>query len=715
MIKVTFIVTGLDNKENLKCCFESILNQKNISKEIIFIGDTDNIDKKLEELNNNHNATVIYEKTEDLSIGEIRNRGIDLATGEYICFVNSNDFLEMDSINILIEKSIELNSEIIIGKSALYNSKNDTYTFKQVNESLNRENALNGYSNPEVFDDMNICNKIIKTSFIKENNIKFADTSYYDYILFLVSAYLKAKAIYVFPRAFYNETMKLGLEKVKNPVLEEKIDILQIDDFIKVLQSSLEFQDKNKITQNNEIIINKYVEFILRRGLKYLNVTRDKELIFKKIADSLETVNIQTLKLSKKNKEILNIVKAGKLEDYYKFLEDNKNQKRKKTNLKSYLTYKMFGEVYSLISKFPIKKNSILFISHSPGMDGNYSYIYDGIEKYNKTVSKSKRFRCKFVSTKTGILGKILMPFKLARVEYIMLSENVPFFQYIDIRKETKVVQTWHAAGAFKKFGFSTSYMSGGPNPFENKKMTMHRYYDYATVSSEDVRKHYAEAFDMDVENVIPVGVPRADFFFDEKKVSETKDKIYNLFPNLKDKKVILYAPTFRGFGKTRKSFNIEFDFNKIAKNISDEYVIALKLHPSVEISNIKIYDENSEKVVNVSSYSDANDILTVTDLLISDYSSIIFDYSLLNRPMLFFAYDLDEYRYDRDFYYEYEEFVPGPIAKTNDEIIDLINNWNFDLSKVEDFSEKFFVSRDGKNTERFIEEILLKRDKRGE
>ena len=91
------------------------------------------------------------------------------------------------------------------------------------------------------------------------------------------------------------------------------------------------------------------------------------------------------------------------------------------------------------------------------------------------------------------------------------------------------------------------------------------------------------------------------------------------------------------------------------------------------------------------------------------EYSSIVFDYSLLNRPMIFFAYDLEEYRSDRDFYYDYEEFVPGPIAKTNDEIISLINDWKFDLQKVEDFSNKFFVSRDGKNTERFIKEILLK------
>lgn len=707
MIKVTFVVTGLDNNENLKRCFNSILNQNNILKEIIFIGNTDNIDKKLEIYDKN--IEIIYENVIDISIGEVRNRAVNLSTGEYICFIDSNHFIEENSVNIFIKKAIELNSEVIIGKSAIYNYKNNTYKFKKVNELLNRENILNGYSNPEVFDDMDIYNKIIKTSFIKNNNIKFSHTHYYDYILFLMSAYLKAKSIYVFPRAFYNCNMKSGLEMVKNPDLEDCIDTLQINDFIKVVECTLDFQQKNNIIENNDIIINKYAMFIIKRGLNYLNITDDKESLFKMISNSLKDIDIQTLRISKKNKDILNIVKNGDIKVYLEFLDNDRKKKNKKKNFKSYIVSKLFQNFYSTMSKLPIKNNSVLFISHSPGMDGNYSYIYDGIKTYNKTVSKNKRFRCKFLSTKKGILEKILITFKLPRTEYIMLSENIPFLQYLNIRKETKVVQTWHAAGAFKKFGFSTSYMSGGPNPFKNQKMAMHTYYDYATVSSEDVRKHYAEAFNMNIENIIPVGVPRADFFFDERKVNETKNKIYSLFPDLKDKKVILYAPTFRGFGKTRKSFNIEFDFNKIAKNISDEYVIALKLHPSVELSNIIIDDDNSKKVVNISSYSDANDILTVTDLLISDYSSIVFDYSLLNRPMIFFAYDLEEYRSDRDFYYDYEEFVPGPIAKTNDEIISLINDWKFDLQKVEDFSNKFFVSRDGKNTERFIKEILLK------
>ena len=116
-----------------------------------------------------------------------------------------------------------------------------------------------------------------------------------------------------------------------------------------------------------------------------------------------------------------------------------------------------------------------------------------------------------------------------------------------------------------------------------------------------------------------------------------------------------------------------------------------------------------AHKVINISEYSDANDILTVTDLLITDYSSIIFDYSLLNKPMLFYAYDLEEYLYDRNFYYEYESFVPGPIARTNEEIIRLIQDNQFDLNQVKTFSETFFVEQAGTASQRFVQDVLVK------
>ena len=189
MVKVTFVVTMLDNGKNIKQCLNSILKQKNINKEIVIVGNIKKSDIS-EYISNNENL-IVFTDTEGMTTGAMRNKGLDLATGEYIYFLDSNGFLDEDSVDVMISNSLKLNSDLVIGKSSLYNTKSNTYEFKQVNDTLNKEGCVNGYSNPEIFDDMNIYNKIFKMSFIKDNNIRFGDTIYYDYILFQMCSFLK--------------------------------------------------------------------------------------------------------------------------------------------------------------------------------------------------------------------------------------------------------------------------------------------------------------------------------------------------------------------------------------------------------------------------------------------------------------------------------------------------------------------------------------------
>jgi CDP-ribitol ribitolphosphotransferase len=138
---------------------------------------------------------------------------------------------------------------------------------------------------------------------------------------------------------------------------------------------------------------------------------------------------------------------------------------------------------------------------------------------------------------------------------------------------------------------------------------------------------------------------------------------------------------------------------------ISDNYVFIFKMHP-FERGKIKIDEKLSSKVFDMSN-EEINDLLIMTDILITDYSSLIFEYAILQRPMIFFAYDLDEYRSKvRGFYYDYVKFVPGPIAYTTEEIVELINRNEWDF---EEFAIRFNEYFDGKATERFIDEVLFK------
>lgn len=707
--KISFIVLCIDERSKIDRCLRSISKQESIDKEVIIVSNKFTKEHIKSLFKDDYNLNIVFECNKDiLTNGELRNRAIELSTGSHLCFIHENDMIENDSIEVLVDRCLQDGSDIAIGRVLNYDGLKDIYEFKKIKKSLIGGGVVQPADLIEDFDVF-LYDKIYDKDFICKNNIVFGKTNYYDYLPFVLKSLLFSNKASLISKPHYIQCLKFGLESISNPNLENKIDINQLKDMSYIL--------KNEIgsTTNSEykgLVIDNYIQFVLKRGIKYTNVTDDKVSVLMKIASSLDSIDILSLKISDRNKKVLSIIKSRRYEEYFSFLEKERVYKEKKKNYKVYLSYTVFKRLYDIANLLPVKKNSVLFLSHSPGMDGNFEYINNEIMKYNEKAGFSNKIKTSFATTKVGAVGKMLMPFKLARKEFVILCENVPFFQHLDIRKETKVVQSWHAAGAFKKFGYSTNYMDGGPNPFENKKMNLHLGYTYATVSSEDVAKHYAEAFRMDTQHVIPVGVPRADFFFDENKVNKTKEEIYKLYPILKNKKVILYAPTFRGFGSKRKKFDIELDFNKIAQNISDEYIIALKLHPSVEVSNIFVNDSVKDKVINISEYKDANDILTITDLLITDYSSIIFDYSLLNKPMLFYAYDLDEYRVDRDFYYEYEEFVPGPIAKTNEEVIKLINEDKFDLDKVDKFCSKFFVAKDGNNSKRFVEEVILKNRK---
>src|SRR5699024_12824925 len=129
------------------------------------------------------------------------------------------------------------------------------------------------------------------------------------------------------------------------------------------------------------------------------------------------------------------------------------------------------------------------------------------------------------------------------------------------------LLQVWHSVGSFTTFGFSRTGRQGGPSP----KSIKHRNYTKARVSSEGVREHYAEGFGIPVDRVYPTRVPRSDIFFDEEYKKHVRKTLYNKFPFLKGKKVILFAPTFRGNGQASAYFPFHvLDFKQIYENLGD-------------------------------------------------------------------------------------------------------------------------------------------------
>lgn len=330
---------------------------------------------------------------------------------------------------------------------------------------------------------------------------------------------------------------------------------------------------------------------------------------------------------------------------------------------------------------------------------GNLKYIYEELKKYDYKINV-------LLINNTNIIEKIKYNFRLlyhiATSKYILIDDFFPLMYVLKIRKGTKFIQVWHALGAFKRVGYSR-------DDIDNKNSLTHRNYTDTIVSSENIVGNYAEAFGIENSKVHPLGIPRTDMFFDEVKKEKAKQEILEQYPNLKEKRIILFAPTFRGSGRKSAHYPEEYiDLDEIYENLEENDMFLLKLHPFIK-NQLIIKDEFKENIIDLTEYKDINKLLLITDLLITDYSSVIFDYSFMEKPIIFYVPDLKEYTNSRSFYYDYQEYIYGSIAKTKEELIKQIKAPKVDKKKIEVFKNKFLNKCDGNSTKRFVEELILK------
>lgn len=242
------------------------------------------------------------------------------------------------------------------------------------------------------------------------------------------------------------------------------------------------------------------------------------------------------------------------------------------------------------------------------------------------------------------------------------------------------------------------------------KKYPFHSHYSLVTVSSPEVVWAYAEAmgYSEDSNVIQPTGVSRTDVFFDKSFLRAAREHLLTAVPQAVGKRVLLYAPTFRGHIKYASSPD-KLDLEKLLLTLGKNTVLLIKHHPFVK-QRPPIPVVCRDFAFDVTDSLTIEDLLCVSDLCVSDYSSLIFEYSLFERPMVFLAYDLEDYFDWRGFYYDYESFVPGPIVKTTEELIEILSHpdEHFDPERVRAFRQKFMSACDGHATERILKRVGL-------
>lgn len=345
--------------------------------------------------------------------------------------------------------------------------------------------------------------------------------------------------------------------------------------------------------------------------------------------------------------------------------------------------------------RIPMENDRVLLFSVSrEQLSGNLLYVYRAIDKESYVTD--------IVLEHDGTTKKELLQ-KMAAARYIIIDDYTKMIYPLSMRKEARLIQVWHSTGAFKRMGFARMGRKGSTI----KTSLTHRNYTDVIVSSEGVVEDFKEAFGVPVSCIHPIGVPRTDVFFDEEYVQKTRDLLYEQYPMLRGKKVVMFAPTFRGETREDAHYPAEFlNIETFVKELGKEYVLGLKLHPFIT-ERTDVPEAYRDRIIDFSGYREINDLLFVTDILITDYSSVIFEYAFLKKPIVFYVPDLEQYTSDRDFFYPFETYTYGQVAKNQEELAAAVKEAVFDEGRLQTFYEKFLGACDGHSSERLVSTIL--------
>ena len=297
----------------------------------------------------------------------------------------------------------------------------------------------------------------------------------------------------------------------------------------------------------------------------------------------------------------------------------------------------------------------------------------------------------------------------LAGAAYVFLEDASDVVSCVDLRPETKAVQLWHACGAFKKWGMSTAELKFGNTADNIRRHPFYGNLALVSVSSPEVEWAYREAMMLqDTPQVVrALGVSRTDAYFDAGFARASREWLHARFPGIGGRKVVAYVPTFRG--PTRQAAAPDaLDFGYMRRVLGERYALVVKHHPFVkEVPPIPGDCADFAYLADADDPTDA--LLVASDALVTDYSSVVFEYSLLARPMAFFAYDLDDYNDWRGFYYDYDDMTPGPVLRSTEELAAYLDGLaaGFDSAQVDAFRAKFMSACDGRATERICNEVM--------
>ncbi|MDD2409534.1 MAG: CDP-glycerol glycerophosphotransferase family protein [Bacilli bacterium] len=360
--------------------------------------------------------------------------------------------------------------------------------------------------------------------------------------------------------------------------------------------------------------------------------------------------------------------------------------------IKIYITF--LNVIYSLF-KLNKTKKKVFFLSrqtNKPSID--YELMIKEIKKEYPNykivflTKKIKKNPFSFFIKNNYTLFKQM--YHLSNSEICIIDGYNLYISILKHKKNLKIIQIWHALGAVKKFGVQII-----KKPYAQKiakVLKQHQNYNYIIASSKKTAEIYEKTFGYSKDKIIEIGMPRIDYILNSD--SNNKKKIYKKYPKFKNKKVVLYAPTFRE--------NNNYKINELIDKFNDDYILVLKLHPAINIELLY-----SRKNIYLCKEFNTLQLLSVADCIITDYSAFSIETSILNKPLYFYVYDYDEYLKDPGLNIDLNKYFRGYVFKRADNLVEKIQNGNYNLELVKKYREDYVSNINGDVTQKLIKFII--------
>lgn len=702
MEKVSVIVPVYNTEEFLDDCIQSIINQSYKKLEIIIINDhsTDGSLDKISQYANDDERIKVINNKERQGVGASRNIGVNLATGEFIYFVDSDDLLHEDAIKHLVENIGE--HEFISGSMSTFKNQDDIDSFEEKNNGLLMRKST------KLFRTRSVLKVLFRRDYLINNNLKHGEeVSHYSdhYLMYDVISNYK-KVPYYFDSRYFKRKRN---DPINSPALNQYERYDKIINYLKMYKDVNQLYDSDRI---KKIIDRDLLNFYRKVVVMYMENPDQFDEIFEQLHVAFLLLNQNSYK--KLNivvkKEIVSIIKNDK-EKYKKLmalhhhLRAIKRSVRSKRNFYTYLHRKVF-------LKKDIEPNLVVFESFmGKSYSCNPKYIYEYLLEHKPDMKFVWIYRDKPLD----IIGnpKQVKRFSLkyyyymARAKYWVFNSRIP--KHVRKKEGNIYLQTWHGT-PLKTLVFDIKDIySANPN-YKRDFYLQSRRWDYLISPNAYSSEIFRRAFKFE-KTMLEYGYPRNDILYngDENLINRIKSKI-----NIpKDKKVILYAPTWRDdqfYERGKYKFELNLNLEKMRQELSDEYIIILRLH--YHVASVLDVSEFKGFAYDLSTYDDIAELYLISDILITDYSSVFFDYANLRRPMLFYTYDLENYRDKiRGLYFDIETEVPGPLLRTTDQVIHAVQNIESIQSEYSDKYDKFYKRfcewEDGKASENVVREVF--------